>query len=264
MILANYFSPLLSFTSTEDNKLAVYNTYSKVTCQKYFSIISESSQTHNVLATGLPLTVKVTSTFLTRKWISQDSWAISWSLTKKWLAAPLLWRREVGWSGFCHCRCLGTRKPFFIAEECPLKTRSSSLAHALLLPSHIGWTAWPGHSDTSLWAREKRQLSTPSFHLLERRPSSNTPSIINFDNKTSGKGILNSSWATPLWTYLTRQHDTHSSMERVHGVGILFIHSFHTYWTPTVCQALVELEVPLWARQSRILALMDKGNFPHF
>ena len=80
---------------------------------KYFSIISESSQTHNVLATGLPLTVKVTSTFLTRKWISQASWAISWSLTKKWLAAPLLWRREEGWSGFCHCRCLGTRKPFF-------------------------------------------------------------------------------------------------------------------------------------------------------
>lgn len=46
-------------------------------CQKYFSIISESSQTHNVLAAGLPLPVKVTLTFLTRKWTSQASWAIS-------------------------------------------------------------------------------------------------------------------------------------------------------------------------------------------
>lgn len=58
---------LASLTPTSDNKLAVHNTYSMVCCQKYFSIVSESSRTHDVLAAGLPLMVKVALTFLTRK-----------------------------------------------------------------------------------------------------------------------------------------------------------------------------------------------------
>lgn len=90
-----------------------------VSCQQYFSIISESSQTHNVLAAGLPLMVKVTLTFLTRKWMSQASWAISSRLMKRMSLNRSLTateREEMGCvesSSFCCCRCLGARGPFF-------------------------------------------------------------------------------------------------------------------------------------------------------
>lgn len=160
---------LASLTPTSDNKLAVHNTYSMVCCQKYFSIVSESSRTHDVLAAGLPLMVKVALTFLTRKWMSQASWAISWRLRKKTESQPHcygqekrsdVWREAA--SAAAGVSGLGSHSSANVYCQ---DTATEAVTYAWLPPSHTGQISRQ-ENKRQAGLGIKAQLSTPSFHFL--------------------------------------------------------------------------------------------------
>lgn len=138
--------------------------------QKYFLIIRIQPDTQCACCRS-PLMVKVTLTFLTRKWMCQASWAISSRLKKEWITASLLWSR---------------------AEADVSREAASAAAGVWRLESHSsvqnvfsrqGNTFYPTPSQTGQNARQMRLdikaqpqppasgralrlLPTPSFHFL--------------------------------------------------------------------------------------------------
>lgn len=108
-----------------------------VSCQKYSSIISESSQTRNVLAAGLPPTVKV-ATFLTRKWMSQPSWATSSRLMKMTCSLTAMEKKEGDvWTEVASA----ATGVWELGSHSSVNMYSQDTSHALLPPSHTGQTA---------------------------------------------------------------------------------------------------------------------------
>lgn len=120
----------------------------------------------------------------------------------------------------------GTREPLF--GKYAFSRQSCSLPHALLCTSPTGQTA---RRDAGIKAQSPPRscFQHPQFPG-NHQPPQNTFAVINVDSQTRGKGILNPPRGTLIWTYLTLQ-------KKCPGVRGL-IHLAHTYWTPTVCQAL--------------------------
>lgn len=166
--------------------------------------------------------VKVTLTFLTRKWMSQASWAISSRLTKRMNHSLTAMEKRRG--EMCREKWLlllkeWPREPFFGIYVFwrhghtiyPMPCYSPHLEAKL--PASRAWTSRHSHQMKSEKAVFNAFLSFPQFPGNSRPPQNKC--IIKCDSQTGGNGILSLSWATLIWTYLTRQSGTCSSPERV-------------------------------------------------
>lgn len=78
------------------------------------------------------------------------------------------------------------------------------------LPDRQAWTSRHSYPKKSEEAVFSAFLSFPQF-LANSWPPQNMCIIIKFDSQTGGKGILSPSWATLIWTCLTRQGGTCTS-----------------------------------------------------
>lgn len=204
-------------------------------CQKYFSIIRESSQTHNVLAAGLPLTVKVTSTFPKGNEWAKPAEPFPWGSQKEWTSAPLLWRREeyVERSGSAAAGVwgAGSHSSANTYSQETVKQSIPCLATTVTYRPNCQIDL-PGHRDTATRRScfQHSPLLFPQFSGNLRSPQ-NTCTIITFDSQTGGKGTLGPSWSTLIQNYLlTRKSGTWSSPEST------MAWEYHTYWTPIVCK----------------------------
>lgn len=185
-------------------------------CQKYFSIISDSSQTHTMCLLQVSHW-RSRSHRLSQKEMNEPS-QLSHFLEahKKNEPQPHCYGEEERgvcrekW--FCCCRCLGGRESFFgkhVFSRHGEAVYLVSCYHCHLqakLPDGPAWTS--RHS-----CFQHSPLLFPQFSGNLWSPQ-NTCTIFTFDSQTGGKGTLDPSWSTLIQTYLlTRKSGIWSSPE---------------------------------------------------